>query len=134
MTWPAFIYLEDCSNCSPQQLNGFFQGWPNPPSPQTHLMLLQNSDHCILALEQNSGKVVGFITAITDHTLFAYISLVEVLPEFQNQGIGKALVEKMLEKLKGLYSIDLLCDEDVQPFYRKFNFKASIHSGCFEHL
>lgn len=23
---------------------GFFEGWPNPPSPETHPRILQNSD------------------------------------------------------------------------------------------
>lgn len=63
--------------------------------------------------------VVGFITAITDHVLSAYIPLLEVLPSYQGQGIGLELVQRMLEKLNSIYMVDLLCDPDLQPFYAR---------------
>lgn len=52
--------------------------------------------------------------------LSAYIPLLEVLPAYQHQGIGKLLVEKMLDKLRHLYRVDLLCDPEVQEFYSQF--------------
>jgi len=110
----------------PVQLQGFFAGWPHPPSPQTHLHLLQNSSRVALALDSETGKVVGFITAITDGVLSAHIPLLEVLPAYQHQGIGKILVETMLEQLRGLYMIDLLCDPDLQPFYQQLGMKPAV--------
>ena len=41
-------------------LRGFFAGWPDPPSPETHLKLLANSDHIVLAVDDDTGDVVGF--------------------------------------------------------------------------
>ena len=79
---------------------------------------MQQSDYVILALDSETDKVVGFITAMTD-SLFAYVPLLEVLPEYQGRGIGKSLVSKMLEILDGLYSVDLLCDPPLQSFYAK---------------
>jgi hypothetical protein len=58
---------------SAENLDGFFVGWPNRPTPQTHLELLKNSDEIILAIDEHTGKVAGFITALTDRTLSAYI-------------------------------------------------------------
>lgn len=113
-------YIDSVESITPNNLNGFFVGWPNPPSPQTHLNLLQQSDHVILAIEETSGRVVGFITAITDRVLCAYIPLLEVLPAYQGQGIGKALVKKMLATLSELYMIDVLCDRELESFYRQF--------------
>jgi predicted N-acetyltransferase YhbS len=49
--------------------------------------------------------------------------LLEVLPEYQKQGIGSELIRKMLEILKGMSAIDLMCDENVQPFYERFGMK-----------
>ena len=98
----------------------FFVGWPNSPSPATHLKLLQTSDEVILAVEESTGAVAGFITAITDQVLSAYIPLLEVLPAYQHRGIGKELVERMLDKLRHLYMVDLLCDPDLQGFYSQF--------------
>ena len=85
--------------------------------PQRSLQLINRGD--LLPFEKTS-QVVGFITAISDGVLSAYIPLLEVLPSFQGQGIGKHLVERMLEQLESLYMVDLLCDESVQPFYAQF--------------
>jgi ribosomal protein S18 acetylase RimI-like enzyme len=98
-------------------LEGFFEGWPNPPTPETHLRLLEQSDEVILAVDGVSGEVVGFITAISDGVLAAYIPLLEVRPAYRGQGIGTALVRRMLDRLDDLYMVDLLCDPALQPFY-----------------
>jgi GNAT superfamily N-acetyltransferase len=63
------------------------------------------------------GGVVGFITAIRDNVLAAYVPPLEVLPEYRGRGIGSQLVRRMLDRLKDLYMVDLLCDTDLQPFY-----------------
>ncbi|MBU9723397.1 MULTISPECIES: GNAT family N-acetyltransferase [Bacillaceae] len=112
-------YTDKLDSVTKDKLTGFFVGWPNPPSPETHMKLLENSSHIVLAVEEESGQVVGFITAISDGVLSAYIPLLEVVPEFQGQGIGNELVKQMLQKLDGLYMVDLLCDEELQPYYEK---------------
>jgi len=70
--------------------------------------------------------VVGFINALSDRVLTAYIPLLEVIPAYKNQGIGTILVERMLEKLQNYYMIDLLCDKNLQAYYsNKGMIKAS---------
>lgn len=113
-------YQTHTETITEQMLNGFFVDWPNPPSPTTHLKLLQNSSHIILAIDPETNQVAGFITAISDGVLSAYIPLLEVLPAYQNRGIGKELVERMLEQLNELYMIDLCCDEDLVSYYKHF--------------
>lgn len=113
-------YIQSAENITSSQLHGFFVGWPNPPSLNTHLNLLKSSDYIVLAIDEEQNRVVGFITAISDGVLSAYIPLLEVLPEYQGRGIGKQLVEKMVASLRHLYMIDVLCDEELQPFYEKF--------------
>lgn len=114
-------YQDSVENIRAEQLAGFFVGWPNPANAETHLRILQGSYQVWLALD--GEKVVGFITAISDGVLAAFIPLLEVLPEYQGQGIGQALTQRMLDSLKHLYSIDLICDEDVQPFYEKMGMR-----------
>jgi ribosomal protein S18 acetylase RimI-like enzyme len=119
-------YAHSTENIAADQLHGFFIGWPNPPTPETHLRLLRNSDAVVLAVDTETGQVVGFITAITDGVLAAYIPLLEVLPAYQRQGIGQTLVRRMLERLQDLYMIDLLCDADVQPFYEQLGMYPAV--------
>ena len=109
------LYVDSPESISLHQLQGFFVGWPNPPSPEKHRELLQNCDYCLLAIDETTTMVVGFITAITDHMLSVYIPLLEVLPAYQGQGISTELVRRMLDKLNNLYMIDLLCDPSSSP-------------------
>lgn len=118
-------YMDSIESIKVDNLHGFFVGWPNPPSPERHLKLLAESDHRVLAVDDETNKVVGFVTAISDDILSAYIPLLEVLPPYQGRGIGQELVRRMLEKLKGLYMVDLICDQELQPFYSRFGMKPA---------
>lgn len=112
-------YRDTADGIAPAQLAGFFVDWPNPPSPETHLRLLAGSDHVVLALDGAMGDVVGFVTALTDGVLSAYIPYLEVLPAYRGRGIGTELMTRILASLGHLYMVDLLCDLDIQPFYSK---------------
>jgi GNAT superfamily N-acetyltransferase len=116
-------YRTSAEGITPAQLHGFFVGWPNPPSPATHLRALTNSDVVVLAVDDQTANVVGFITAISDGVLCAFIPLLEVLPAYQHQGIGHELIGRMLARLQHLYAVDLICDADLQPFYAQFGLK-----------
>ena len=116
-------YTDSLVGIEPRHLEGFFVGWPHPASPETHLRLLAGSDHIVLAINRETGQVVGFVTAITDGVLTGFIPLLEVLPTYQGQGIGYALMTRMLDQLGALPNVDLLCDPDVVPFYERFGMK-----------
>lgn len=118
-------FVDSLRDTTPEQLQGFFVGWPNPPSPQTHLRILQKSAAVELAVDDESGRVVGFINALSDGVLTAYIPLLEVLPEYRGQGIGRTLVERMLARLGDLYAVDLLCDPELQPFYAQVGMRPA---------
>lgn len=114
-------YVTSLDGVVAEHLNGFFQGWPAPPSPAEHLALLAGSDHVVLARVEG-GRVVGFATAISDGVLAAYIPLLEVLPQYRGRGVGTELVRRLLDQLGRLYMVDVICDPDVQPFYERLGF------------
>ncbi len=118
-------YQDNMRGVSAGRLKGFFVGWPNPPTPPTHFRLLKNSGLRVLAVDDRTGNLVGFITAITDGVLSAYIPFLEVLPAYQGRGIGKELVRRLLLKLKKAYMIDLVCDADLQNFYKKLEMQPA---------
>jgi hypothetical protein len=111
-------YTDSLSGITPKHLAGFFVGWPNPPSPETHLKILKNSSHFWLAIDTDTGQVVGFVNAISDRTIAAYIPLLEVLPAYHFQGIGEGLMSRILTTLKDIYMIDLVCDPEHRTGYR----------------
>jgi len=114
-------YTKDLSEITEDMLSGgFFVDWPNPPDEATHLRLLRNSYRSIVAVDTGCSKVVGFINSVSDGVLTAYIPLLEVLPKYQNAGIGGELVRLLLDELKDLYMIDICHEEEHEPYYAKF--------------
>jgi ribosomal protein S18 acetylase RimI-like enzyme len=116
-------YRDSADSILSENLVGFFVGWNNPPTSETHLELLQKSSHCVVALDGEA--VIGFITAISDGVLAAYIPFLEVLPAYQQKGIGKELVTRMIALLNNYYMIDLLCDPELQVFYEQFGMEKA---------
>ncbi|MDP3025804.1 MAG: GNAT family N-acetyltransferase [candidate division Zixibacteria bacterium] len=103
------------------ELNTFFQNWKSPPSTETRSKLLTGSDLVITARED--GRLVGFLTAISDGAMHAFITLLEVLESHQNKGIGKHLMELAISNFKGYYDIVLITDPDKGEFYKKLGFR-----------
>ena len=115
----AIRYTDSLDGITPAMLDGFFDGWVKRPSPQAHLRILQNSYLVILGIDDHSGQVVGFINAISDGVLSAYIPLLEVRGDFRSRGIGTELTRRMLAKLKDFYMVDVLGDPKMQGFYER---------------
>lgn len=113
-------FISDLKQINSDMLTGFFDGWNNPPDKTKLLKLLRNSAFVVIAI--HNGKVIGFINAISDKVVSAYIPLLEVLNEYQGKGIGSELVRRMLEQLKDFYMVDVICDDDLQKFYEKCGF------------
>jgi ribosomal protein S18 acetylase RimI-like enzyme len=119
-------YTDSLEGIDAGQLGGgFFVGWPNPPSVETHLRMLRGSTHVWLAIDAETGAVVGFVNAISDGVLAAYVPLLEVLPGYQSRGIGSELMRRMLETLAGIYMVDLLCDAELQPYYERLGMRRA---------
>jgi len=117
------IYTSSLDGVTTDGLTGFFVGWRSPLTPAQHLEVLRRSRHVWLAMD--GERVVGFINALSDGFQAAFIPLLEVLPEYQGQGVGSELVRLMLSTLEGLRCIDLTCDPELQPFYERFGMLRS---------
>ncbi len=119
-TPPAVEYRDDVSTLTSDRLRGgFFEGWPNPPTPEGHLRHLRGCEAVLIAVDRATGDVVGFVSAIGDGGLVAFIPLLEVLPAWRGRGIGSELMRRMLDRLGNRYAIDLVADDDVAPFYER---------------
>lgn len=75
-----------------------------------------------------SGAQIAFGRAVTDFTVFAYLADIFVLPEWRGQGVGKRLVQAIVEhpelqRLPGM----LLRTKDAQTLYAQFGFVSPRH-------
>ena len=87
---------------------------------------LANATHLVVA--RDDGRAVGMARVLFDFGYTAYIHDVIVLPEYQRQGIGTALMSNVLDWLKAnSYEGDFMqyvvvCAKGTEPFYEKFGF------------
>ncbi len=119
-------YTTSLEGVAPEHLEGFFEGWPKPPSPERHLEILRGSYAVVLARAPGEPLIVGFVNALSDGVLTAFIPLLEVLPSHRGRGIGTALVRRLLIKLDRFYAVDLLCDPELVSFYERFGMRQSV--------
>jgi GNAT superfamily N-acetyltransferase len=119
-------YTTSLDGVAPEHLDGFFEGWPSPPSPERHLEILAGSYRVVLARERNAPHVVGFVNAISDGVLYAFVPLLEVLPAHRFRGIGSELVRRLLKELGDFYAVDLMCDPELQPFYERLGMQRAV--------
>jgi GNAT superfamily N-acetyltransferase len=118
----AIEFCDHVNDLRPEQLQGFFEGWPNPPAPEVLLRILEAGAYVEVARVGPQGQLVGYICAISDGISCAYIPYLEVLPSFRGQGIASELVRRLLRRLEGFYMVDLVCDEELRPFYERLGF------------
>ena len=77
-----------------------------------------------MQLALDGDTVVGFVTAISDGVLSAFIPLLEVSPGYRGQGVGNELIRRLLAQLDRFYMVDLSCDAGLEPFYDALGFQV----------
>jgi len=121
-------YTDDLTSVREDMLRGFFVGWPRQPSTQQHLAVLRGSYRSVVAINHADNRAVGFVNMLSDGVLTAFIPWLEVLPEYQGQGIGEELMRRILEGTERFYSVDLVCDEALVTYYERFAMASA--SSC----
>jgi predicted N-acetyltransferase YhbS len=116
-------YTDDPASIGVDALSGFFVGWPSAPSAAQHLAVLRGSHRVVLAVDSDTGQVVGFVNMISDGVLTAFIPWLEVLPDWQDKGIGTELMNRILAGTEQFYSVDLLCDRELLPYYERLGMR-----------
>lgn len=102
----------------------FSNGWARRvEDPVQFSALLANSQICLVAID--SGRVVGFLRAITDWISNGYISMVVVAESSRRQGIGSALVRAAMGQNESVTWVLRAGREGVAPFYGRLGFALS---------
>jgi GNAT superfamily N-acetyltransferase len=110
-------YTDDLASVREDMLHGLFVGWPRRPSAGQPV--LRGSYRSVVAIDDADDRVVGFVNMLSDGVLTAFIPWLEVLPGYQGQGIGGELMRRILEGTERFYSVDLVCDEALVPYYTR---------------
>ncbi|WP_017327555.1 GNAT family N-acetyltransferase [Synechococcus sp. PCC 7336] len=72
----------------------------------------------------NYRRLIGFARATSDHTFNATVWDVVLHPDYQNKGLGKALMQRVIDDLRSqdISNITLFADPDVVGFYEHLGF------------
>lgn len=71
----------------------------------------------------HKDELVGFASAVSDRAWIAYLSQLAVKPQFQRQGIGKTLVERISQDLGDEVTMVLHSAEGALEFYQSAGFR-----------
>lgn len=87
----------------------------------------------LLTLAAYEGEtLVGLIRAVGDGHTIVFVQDLLVLPAYQHQGIGSALLQKMLDRYRHVRQIELATDntEKTVAFYKSMEFRELSEFGC----
>jgi ribosomal protein S18 acetylase RimI-like enzyme len=95
-------------------------------------------------IAKDKGRIVGMGRLVGDGMMYWYMQDVIILPQYQGKGIGKQMVERMLEYIRQnsisgtTVTVGLMAALGKEPFYEKLDFilrpNNSMGAGMVRHL
>ncbi|MDR2931577.1 MAG: GNAT family N-acetyltransferase [Oscillospiraceae bacterium] len=115
------------------QLKDLFNsvGWESARFSDKLVTAMHNSENVVSAWD--GDQLVGLMTAMSDGVMTVYFHWLLVRPEYQGQGIGRTITEKMLENYKSYISRILLSYNEQVGFYEKLGFAVNTLSTPMKH-
>lgn len=124
-----YIVQED-KKIDPVILQSLFQcaPWAKNRTPSEIEQMLQHSDLVFSIWDGN--QVVGFTRVLTDFTFRAMIYDVVIHSEYQGEGLGRLLLEKVIHhpRLSQIACLSLFT-RDRTDFYERLGFKTDTQHG-----
>ena len=103
-------------------------GLPSPDKIQETLRAYQRADHSLIGCRVD-GKLVGILGAKMKDNM-ATIQHMAVLAAYRHQGIGKLLVEELLNRF-AIGFVFAETDDEAVGFYRKCDFTCKPFEGVY---
>ena len=99
-------------------------GWWEDAWDDQYLTAIVKQSFAFVAAEIPDGSWVGMGRLISDGVSDAYLQDIVVLPEWEGQGIGSALVQSLLDicNERGIVWIGTIAEPQTEFFYRRFGF------------
>jgi ribosomal protein S18 acetylase RimI-like enzyme len=100
-------------------------GWWDEAWDPAHLTgLIAGSFRFVVAVEVATGKAIGMGRAISDGVSDAYIQDLVVHTSFQGRGIGRRILDRIVEECRaaGVAWIGCIAEPETDKFYRDAGF------------
>ena len=124
----AFVHALDDSQR--RRLHALYQRewWSAGRTEEQVRLVLEHSDHVLGIVMHEDATLVGFARVLTDRVFKAVIFDVIVDAEHRGRGLGRALIEPILQEpgLVRVKHIELYCRPEMTEFYQQFGFSADL--------
>ncbi len=99
--------------------------WSDYMDPSRINDLIQGSFLFAVAFDRGSSKAVGMGRVISDGVSDGYIQDLVVLPDWQSHGVGRMILDKLLEECRsrGIAWVGLIAEPGKEDFYDSFGFR-----------
>lgn len=110
-------------------------GWTNYTRRPERLQAALRGSLVVLTAWEGDA-LIGLARAVGDGVSILFVQDVLVDPAWQRQGVGRALMQVMLERFPEVYQVQLLADRDsgTEAFYRSLGFRPAEDMGCMAFL
>ncbi|MBD2043392.1 GNAT family N-acetyltransferase [Microcoleus sp. FACHB-672] len=101
--------------------------WSQNRSREDVVKMLAASD-VVIGLIDDSDHLIAFIRVLTDFVYRAFIYDVIVKSSHRNQGVGKKLMDSVVEhpQLQTVERLGLSCLPEMIPFYERWGFTSEV--------
>ena len=106
-------------------------GWTNY-TDQSEMLEQALSHSLVIYVALDGDTVVGLVRLVGDGFSSIFVQDLIVLPSYQRQGIGSALMKEALGDFKDAYQVQLVTDqtEKTLGFYRSLGFETLSTYDC----
>ena len=129
--------IKEYQTYNEQEIIDLYQsvGWTNYTSCPEMLENAYKNSLCILGAFEKE-KLVGVVRVVGDGISIVFVQDILVLPEYQRQGVGSALMRAILEKYASAYQVELLTDstEKSKAFYSSVGLAPVGELGCSAYI
>ena len=129
--------IKEYQTYNEQEIIDLYQsvGWTNYTSCPEMLEEAYKNSLCILGAFEKE-KLVGAVRVVGDGISIVFVQDILVLPEYQRQGVGSALMRAILKKYASVYQVELLTDstEKSKAFYSSVGLVPVSELGCSAYI
>lgn len=118
----TLTYRDSIDGVDWEEMSALYRAAPLGDKSAAHLRtVFSNSRHVCLAYD--GERLAGAGRVLADGADCAYLCDLAVLPAHQGSGLGRALIERLLEPVRGYRKVILYAVPGKEPFYRRFGFR-----------
>ena len=129
--------IKEYQTYNEQEIIDLYQnvGWTNYTSCPEMLEEAYKNSLCILGAFEKE-KLVGVVRVVGDGISIVFVQDILVLPEYQRQGVGSALMRAILKKYASVYQVERLTDstEKSKAFYSSVGLAPVSELGCSAYI